>query len=274
MTTSEDAKRAEFRRLHEQGCFVLPNPWDAGSARLLQSMGFKALASTSAGYAWSIARPDGGVALEEMLAHLRYLVAATELPVNADFEHGYADEPDAVANNVTRAVETGVAGLSIEDSTGRKDHPLYDFELAVARVKAARAAIDRGLTGTLLTARSEGFFVGQPDLDETIRRLRAFAEAGADCLYAPSLPDRSAVAAVVEAVKPKPVNVWIAAPGFTVRELAALGVRRVSTGGALARAAWGGFLRAAGEILDVGAFQPFEPIAPFRHLNAAFQGEK
>jgi methylisocitrate lyase len=185
----------------------LPNPWDAGSARLLQSMGFKAL------------------------------VAAAELPVNADFEHGFADEPDAVANNVTRAVETGVAGLSIEDSTGRKDHPLYDFELAVARVKAARGAIDRGLTGTLLTARSEGFFVGQPDLDETIRRLRAFAEAGADCLYAPSLPDRSAVAAVVEAVKPKPVNVWVAAPGFTVRELAALGVRRVSTGGALARAA-------------------------------------
>jgi 2-methylisocitrate lyase-like PEP mutase family enzyme len=274
MTVSLSAKRAEFRRLHEAGCFVLPNPWDAGSTKLLQAMGFKALASTSAGYAWSIARPDGGVSRDEMLAHLRQLVDMTDLPVNADFEHGYADAPDGVAANVTLAVATGVAGLSIEDSTGRPEQPLYDFALAVERIKAARAAIDAGRTGTLLTARSEGFFAGRPDLEETIKRLKAFAAAGADCLYAPGLPDHAAIAAVIAAVAPKPVNVLVSGPGFKVAELAALGVRRVSTGGALARAAWGGFLSAARDMLDPGAFQPFAPIAPFRNLNAAFKGEK
>ncbi|HUN52994.1 MAG TPA: isocitrate lyase/phosphoenolpyruvate mutase family protein, partial [Candidatus Sulfotelmatobacter sp.] len=241
MTVSPSAKRAEFRRLHESGCFVLPNPWDAGGVRVLEQLGAKALASTSAGFAWSIGKPDGAVTLEEMLAHLTALAAMTELPVNADFEHGYADAPDAVAKNVTRAVATGVAGLSIEDSTGRPDRPLYDFAHAVERVKAARAAIDAGGTGTLLTARSEGFFVGRPDLDETVKRLKAFAEAGADCLYAPGLPDHAAIGAALKAVAPKPVNVLAAGPGFKVAELAALGVRRVSVGGALARAAWGGF---------------------------------
>lgn len=273
MTASPSAKRAEFRRLHESGCFVLPNPWDAGSAKLLQSLGAKALASTSAGYAWSIGKPDGAVTLDEMLAHLGELAGMTDLPVNADFEHGYADAPDSVAANVTRAVAMGVAGLSIEDSTGRADEPLYDFALAVERVKAARAAIDAGGSGTLLTARSEGFFVGRPDLAETIKRLKAFAAAGADCLYAPGLPDLAAIAEAVKAVAPKPVNVLVSGPGFKVPDLAGLGVRRVSVGGALARAAWGGFLSAARAIMEEGAFQPFAPIAPFRNLNAAFKVE-
>jgi len=271
MSVSASAKRAEFRRLHESGCFVLPNPWDAGSARALKKLGAKALASTSAGYAWSIGRPDGGVSLEEMLAHLTALAAATELPLNADFEHAYADAADTVAANVTRAVATGVAGLSVEDSTGRADQPLYAFDLAVARVKAARAAIDAGGTGTLLSARSEGFFVGVRDLDETIRRLKAYAAAGADCLYAPSLPDQAAIAAVVKAVAPKPVNVLVGGPGMKVAELAALGVRRVSTGGALARAAWGGFMTASRAIMEEGSFQPFASIEPFRNMNAPFK---
>jgi 2-methylisocitrate lyase-like PEP mutase family enzyme len=274
MTVSPSAKRAEFRRLHESGCFVLPNPWDAGGVRVLEQLGAKALASTSAGFAWSIGRPDGAVSLEEMLAHLTALAALTDLPVNADFEHGYADAADAVARNVTRAVATGVAGLSIEDSTGRAEQPLYDFAHAVERVKAARAAIDAGGTGTLLTARSEGFFVGRPDLDETVKRLKAFAAAGADCLYAPGLPDAAAIGAVLKAVAPKPVNVLAAGPGFKVPELAALGVRRVSVGGALARAAWGGFISAARDMMEGGGFQPFQPIAPFRNLNAAFKDAK
>ena len=265
------AQVAAFRRLHEAGCFVLPNPWDVGGARLLQKMGFLALASTSAGAAWSMGKPDGGVTLEEMLDHLRLLAEATDLPVNADFQNGFAVGPGEVANNVVLAAATGIAGLSIEDSTGWAADPLYDFDLSVARIKAARAAIDLTGSGVVLTARSEGFLVGRPDLEETLRRLRAYAEAGADCLYAPGLPDMESIAAVVEAAGPKPVNVLVGGPGRTVAELAAAGVRRVSVGAALARAAWGGFVSAAQAIGEDGAFQPFAPIAPFKGLNAAFE---
>ena len=262
---------AAFRALHAAGCFVIPNPWDIGSARLLAGMGFKALASTSAGAAWALGRPDGGVALADMLEHLAMLAGATDLPVNADFQNGFADAPDGVAENVARAVATGVAGLSIEDSTGRAADPLYDVDLAVARVAAARKAIDQSGSGVLLTARAEGFLAGRPDLGEVIARLKAFSAAGADCLYAPFLPDLAAVTAVVQAAAPKPVNALISGPiGASVPELAAAGVRRVSTGGALAYAAWAGFLGAARAIQDDGKFAPFGSVAPFKNLNAAF----
>ena len=254
-------KRATFRKLHESGCFVIPNPWDIGTARYLQHLGFKALASTSAGFAFAQGRPDYAVPRDMMLAHLRELVEATDLPVNADFENGYAHEPDGVAESVRLCVETGVAGLSIEDSTGDKDKPLYDLDLAVARIKAARAAIDKAGGDVMLVGRAECFLVGRPDLDETIRRLKAYAAAGADCLYAPGIRTREQIAAVVAAVAPKPVNVLIGAPGHTVADLAALGVRRISVGGALARAAWGGFLRAAKQIASEGRFDAFADAA-------------
>ena len=234
----------------------MPNPWDIGSARLLVHLGFPALATTSSGFAWSIGRRDNHVPLDETLAHYRAIAAAVEVPVNADFEGGFAVEPDDVAANVTAAVATGIAGLSIEDSTGDKDNPLFDFELAVRRVAAARAAIDRSGTGVLLTARSEGFIVGRPDLGETIRRMNAFAAAGADCLYAPGLRTMSDVKAVVDAVAPQPFNL-LASPftgGTTVAEITAAGVRRISVGGALARTAWTGFLAAAKEIAEQGTF--------------------
>ena len=269
MTTPSE-KRAAFRALHPSGCFVLPNPWDVGGARLLAGMGFKALASTSAGCAWSMGRPDGGVSLDEMLHHLRTLAEATDLPLNADFQNAYADDPAGVASNVALAVQAGVAGLSVEDSTGRESDPLYAFDEAVARVRAAREAIDRGGSGTVLTARAEGFLTGPPDLDAVIARLKAFAGAGADCLYAPGLPDLQAVKAVVQAAAPLPVNIMVGGPRFNVPELAALGVRRISTGGALARAAWGGFLSAAQAIGHDGAFQAFAPITPYESLNSAF----
>lgn len=261
-------KRASFRRLHESGCFVIPNPWDAGSAVLLQSLGFKAVASTSAGMAWSQAHPDNGVTRDDVLAHLKILVEAVDLPVNADYENGFADDPDGVATSVTLAVETGLAGLSIEDSTGNKDAPLYEFDLAVARIAAARAAIDRSGQDVLLTARSEGFLVGRPDLDETIRRLKAFSDAGADCLYAPGIREDAQITAVVQAVAPKPVNVLTM--GMAVGPLAALGVRRISVGGALARVAYGEFLRAAKEIATDGSFEAFKRGAPGGELNAVF----
>ena len=261
-------KRASFRRLHERGCFVLPNPWDVGSAIALQHLGFKALASTSAGMAWSMGRPDNRVERDAVLAHLASLVAAVDLPINADYENGFADAPEGVAANVTRAIETGVAGLSIEDSTRDGRGPLYDFDLAVKRVAAARAAIDKSGSGVVLTGRSEGFIAGRPDLEETIRRLKAYAEAGADCLYAPGIKDEAQVAAVIKAVAPKPVNVL--AYGAPVETLARLGARRISIGGSLARAAWGEFMRAAKEIAETGQFTAFGRAMPSAELNRLF----
>jgi 2-methylisocitrate lyase-like PEP mutase family enzyme len=261
-----------FRRLHESGCFVLPNPWDRGSARVLAGLGFPALATTSSGFAWSRGVPDNHVTLDEALAHFEEIAAAVELPVNGDFEGGFAAEPSAVAEHVERAARTGVAGLSIEDSTGDPARPLHDFDLAVERVRAARQAIDAAGTGVLLTGRSEGFIVGRPDLPETIRRLTAYAEAGAECLYAPGIRSREAIAAVVRAVAPRPVNVLVGADFTTVAELAALGVRRISVGGALARAAWTGFLVAAREISEHGTFSSLAGAVPFAELNGGFAG--
>lgn len=251
---------AEFHRLHAEGCFVMPNPWDSGSARALQQLGFPALATTSAGFAWTMGRADNGVTLDEVLAHLRTTVEAVDVPVNADFEGGYAVEPDAVAANVKKATATGIAGLSIEDSSGDAEHPLFDFDLAVARVRAARHAIDESGTGVLLTGRSEGFVTGRPDIDETIRRLRAYADAGADCLYAPRIDSMDHVTAIVSAVAPKPVNLLINAPFMSVAEAARLGVRRISVGGTLARTAWYGFLQAAREIAEEGTFARFQQL--------------
>jgi 2-methylisocitrate lyase-like PEP mutase family enzyme len=256
-------KRATFRRLHESGCFVIPNPWDVGSVKYLEHLGFKALASTSAGYAWSVGMGDGGVTRDMMLAHLKEISDAATVPVNADFEGGYADAPEGVAESVRLCCDTGVSGLSIEDFTGDKEKPLYDFDLAVARMKAARAAIDKAGGGVLLTGRSEGFIRNRPDLDETIRRLKAFADAGADCLYSPGISTREQIAAVVKAVAPKPVNLLIGGPSdLTVADVAGLGVRRISVGGALARAAWGGFIRTAKQIAEAGSFKGFADAAP------------
>jgi 2-methylisocitrate lyase-like PEP mutase family enzyme len=259
-----------FRRLHESGCFVIPNPWDVGSARLLARFGFPALATTSSGFAWSTGRRDNGVSLEDALAHFRSIAESVNLPVNGDFEGGFATEPEAVGENVSRATMTGVAGLSIEDSTGNAAHPLFDFRLAVERVRAARQAIDRSKTGVLLTGRSEGFIVGRPDLAETIRRLTAYAEAGADCLYAPGLRTKSEITAVVEAVAPKPVNALVGGDFATVAELAAMGVRRISVGGALARAGWSGFIQAAKEISEHGTFSRLAQAVPFQEINQSF----
>jgi 2-methylisocitrate lyase-like PEP mutase family enzyme len=235
----------------------MPNPWDVGSARLLEQLGFEALATTSAGLAWSLGRADNQLTLEQVLKHLRAVVDAVDLPVHADYEGGFAVEPAHVATNVKRAADTGVAGLSIEDSSGDEAHPLFEFDLAVERIGAARRAIDQSGTGLLLTGRSEGYVVGRPDLDETIRRLRAYAEAGADCLYAPRISDLDDVAEIVAAVSPKPVNLLINAPFTTVAQAAQLGVRRISVGGTLARTAWGGFLEAAREIAEHGTVSRF-----------------
>lgn len=250
MTTS---KIETFRRLHESGCFVIPNPWDAGSAIYLEKLGFKAIASSSAGFAWSQGRSDNNVTLDQLLADLKGLAEAVSIPVNADFEDGLAVEPDGVAKNVTKAVATGIAGLSIEDSTRGGGEPLYAHDFAVERIKAARAAIDKTGSGVLLTARSEGFIAGRPDLAETIRRLQSYSAAGADCLFAPGLNKKDDIAAVVKAVAPKPVNL-IGGPWITVAEVADLGVRRISVGGSLARAAWRGFSTAAKEIAEHGTF--------------------
>lgn len=251
---------AEFRRLHATGCFVMPNPWDAGSARALERLGFKALATTSAGLAWTLGVADTQVTRDQALDHLRLISGAVKVPVNADFEGGYAVDPAEVAANVTAAVSTGIAGLSIEDSSGDQADPLLAFELAVERIAAARRAIDASGTGVVLTGRSEGFVCGRPDIDETIRRLKAYAVAGADCLYAPRVDQLEHVSAIVAAVSPKPVNLLINAPFTTVAEAARLGVRRISVGGTLARTAWGGFLQAAGEIADTGTFSRFEQL--------------
>jgi 2-methylisocitrate lyase-like PEP mutase family enzyme len=269
---STTEKRQTFRKLHESGCFVIPNPWDVGSARYLQSLGFKALASTSAGYAFAQGVPDAAVSCDAMLAHLSELCAATDIPVNADFEGGYAHEPDGVAANVTRCVATGVAGLSIEDSTGDKAKPLYDIDMAVARIRAARSAIDKADRTVMFTGRAECFLVGKPDLDETIKRLKAYSEAGADCLYAPAIRIREQIEAVVKAVAPKPFNLLMPANlGFTVADCAAMGVRRISVGGTLARVAWGAMIRSAKQIMTEGKFDTFADTVPHPELNNFFR---
>ncbi len=267
-------KRAVFRRLHKSGCFVIPNPWNAGSARYLQGLGFKALATTSSGYAHAQGFADGEQSCDEVLAHFREIAAATEVPVNADFEGGFADDPARMADNVTRCIATGVAGLSIEDATGDPDHPLYDFDLALARVKAARAAIDKAGGDVVFTARTEGFIRGRPDLDETIRRLKAFADAGADCLYSPGIKTREQIEATVRAVAPKPINFLNSgAFGFTVKDLAGLGVRRISVGGTLARVAMDAFIKAAREIADTGKFDRFAGVISNAELNTFFRDD-
>jgi methylisocitrate lyase len=269
MTNVTDRIRV-FRRLHEAGCFVIPNPWDVGSARLLVQLGFPALATTSSGFAWSTGRQDNHVSLAEALAHLRAIAANVNVPVNGDFEGGFAVAPDEVGANVTAATSTGIAGVSIEDSTGDPARPLFDFNLAVDRIRAARRAIDASGTGVLLTGRSEGFILGRPDLAETIRRLTAYAQAGADCLYAPGLRTPEQITAVVGAVKPKPVNVLVGSDFATVSQLTKLGVRRISVGGALARAAWSGFLQAAKEIAEHGTFTNLGRAVSFAEINDSF----
>lgn len=268
-TTAE--KRAAFRELHRAGCFVLPNPWDVGSAHYLESLGFKALATTSSGFAWSTGHADNSLPREAILAHLRALVEATDLPVNADFENGFGHNPAEVAESVKLAVGTGVAGLSIEDSTGDAAAPLFPIDVAVARLGAARRAIDETGGDTLLVGRAENFVAGRPDLEDAIARLKAYAEAGADCLYAPGIQTREQIEAVVAAVAPKPVNLLIGSTStLTLQEVAALGVRRISVGGALARAAWGGFMQAAKGLVE-GRFDGFEGAAPGSQLNGLFK---
>ena len=263
-------KRHAFAALHQSGCFVIPNPWDAGSARYLQSLGFKALATTSAGFAWSHARADNGITRDMALAHLHEMVAAVDVPINADFENGFAPDAAGVAESVRLAVATGVAALSIEDSTGNPEKPLFALDEAVERLRAARGAIDRAGGGVMLVGRAECFLVGRPDLTETIARLQAYANAGADCLYAPGVSTREQIVALVEAVAPKPLNLLVgSASELTVADIAALGVRRISVGGALARSAWGGFMRSA-QLLAKGRFDGFADAASGKDLNALF----
>ena len=268
VTTAD--KRATFKKMHESGCFILPNPFDVGSARALQHLGFKALASTSAGFAWTIGKADNRVTVDDVCDHLTALCNAVDLPVNADFEGGFAHKPEKVAVNVARAVATGVAGLSIEDSTGDKANPLYERAFAIERIKAARAAIDADNSGALLVGRCEGFLVGLTDLTMVIDRLNAYAEAGADCLYAPGIKSKEEISAVVKAVHPKPVNLLIGSSGLSVAEAADLGVRRISVGGSLARAAWGGFMRASREIAEKGTFTELGNGYPGGELNKMF----
>lgn len=269
MTTIEE-KRTRFRELHRSGCFAVPNPWDIGTARYLQQLGFKAIATTSAGFAFSRGLPDGAVARDAMLAHVREIAKASDLPVNADFENGYAHDANSAAENVRLCVEAGAAGVSLEDNSGRKDKPLYEAEEATERVRAAHEAIHG--SGAMLVARAECFLVGVENIDEVIRRLTSYASAGADCLYAPGISKREHVKAVVEAVAPKPVNVLISAPGgLTMADAAELGVRRVSVGGALARAAWAGFVRAAKTLAEQGTFEGFAGATAHAELNGFFR---
>jgi 2-methylisocitrate lyase-like PEP mutase family enzyme len=271
------ARRAAFRKLHESGCFVIPNPWDAGTARYLQHLGFQALATTSSGFAFSRGLPDDDDAAPRdlVLGHIAEIVAVSELPVNADFKSGYARQPEGVAENVRLCVETGVAGLSIEDSRGDDRAPLYDLPVAVERIKAARVAIDESGAGVLLTARAECYLVGHPDpLRESIRRLQAYAEAGADVLYAPGPREREDIQAIVAAVRPKPVNVIMSSnTGLRVADLAEMGVRRISVGSALARAAWSSFIRAAKAMAEEGSFAGLDGSVSFSELNAFFRGD-
>jgi 2-methylisocitrate lyase-like PEP mutase family enzyme len=268
LTTAD--KRANFRKLHESGCFVIPNPFDVGTAIALEHLGFKAIASTSAGFAWTIGKADNRVTLDDVCNHLSAICAAVDIPVNADFEGGFAVEPEGVAKNVARAVKTGVAGLSIEDSTGDKERPLYERNVAIARIKAARQAIDADKSGVLLTGRCEAFLWGQTDLNLVIDRLKAYSDAGADCLYAPGIKTRDEIAAVVKAVQPKPVNLLIGASALSVKEAEALGVRRISVGGSLARTAWAGFMRAAKEMAEKGTFAELASGYPGGELNKMF----
>lgn len=261
-----------FRRLHESGCFVMPNPWDRGSARVLAQLGFPALATTSAGFAWTLGKRDNRVTLDEALEHMRIVAGSVDVPVNADFEGGFAVRPEEVAANVSRAAQTGVAGLSIEDSTGDAANPLFEFQLAVERVHAARRAIDESGTGILLTGRSEGFIAGRPDLGETIRRLAAYAAAGADCLYAPGVRDLNGIGAIASAIAPRPVNV-LCVPGRSVRELAEAGVRRISVGSGLARVAWAASLAAAHEMARDGTFSAIGAAGTFGDIDALFGAE-
>jgi 2-methylisocitrate lyase-like PEP mutase family enzyme len=270
--SSQDDKVDTFHRLHAEGCFVMPNPWDIGSAVALAGVDFPALATTSSGHAWTLGRADGRVLRDDELRHFEEIAAAVDVPLNADFQGGFADDPEDVAANVELAAATGIAGLSIEDSTGDPDEPLYPFDLAVERIRAAREAIDQSGTGVLLTGRSEGFIVGHPDLDETIRRLQAYAGAGADCLYAPFITTPEQVSAVVIAVAPKPVNLLVHAPFITVAEAASLGVRRISLGGSLARAAWAAALAAAQEIAAEGTFTRLGDLPGNPNLNGLFVG--
>jgi 2-methylisocitrate lyase-like PEP mutase family enzyme len=269
MKSIED-KRKEFRRLHKSGCFAIPNPWDIGTAKYLQHLGFKAIATTSAGFAFSRGLPDGAVKRDDMLAHIKELVDATDIPVNADFENGYADNPDDVAESVKLCVATGVAGLSIEDATDRKESRIYDVDLGVDRIRAAKGAISN--SGVLLVGRAEGFLVGREKIDQVIKRLVAYSEAGADCLYAPGFKERDHIQSIVAAVAPKPVNILIGgAVGLTMRDAEELGVRRVSIGGAFSRAAWGGFIRAAKELIEKGTFDELEHAAPYAELQELFR---
>jgi 2-methylisocitrate lyase-like PEP mutase family enzyme len=267
-------KRREFHRLHQSGCFILPNSWDIGTARYLQSLNFKALATTSAGFAFAQGYPDNRVTRQMVLDHCAQIADATDVPLNADFEGGFAHEPDGVAESVRLCAQTGVAGLSIEDSTGDASKPLYDFELAVARIRAARQALDKTAPDVLLTARHEGFLVGKPDLEETKRRLKAFADAGADCLYAPGLKTREQIAPVLDAINPKPFNLLIAwKTDLTFDDIAALGVRRISTGSAPARVAWGAFMRSSKELAERGTFDSYADAAMSADLNGLFGGD-
>jgi 2-methylisocitrate lyase-like PEP mutase family enzyme len=267
-------KRRAFRALHQSGCFVIPNPWNVGSARYLQGLGFKALATTSAGFAHAQGYSDGDITRDMMLAHFREIAQTTDVPVNADFEGGYADDPDEVAENVKLCVATGVAGISIEDYTEDDSNPLYDFDLAVKRVRAARDAIDKTGGEVVFTARTEGFIRNRPDLDETIRRLKAFADAGADCLYSPGIKTREHIAATVKAVAPKPINFLNSGPfGFTVDDLAAMGVRRISVGGTLARVAMNAFIQSARQIAQDGRFDSFAGVVTNAELNKFFHDD-
>ncbi len=259
-----------FRNMHESGCFIIPNPWDAGSARLLAQLGFKALATTSSGFAWSTGKADNHVQLPQLLDHLQAITASVNIPVNADFEGGFAIEPEGVLANVTLAVATGIAGLSIEDSTGIAASPLFGATLSVERLRAARQAIDESGTKVLLTGRSEGFIVGRPDLTETIRRLAAYADAGADCLYAPGIRNHADVITLVKELAPKPVNVLVYSDFFTVQELADVGVRRISVGGALARTAYTAFNNAAKEIAELGTFNALAAAVPRVNFDQLF----
>jgi 2-methylisocitrate lyase-like PEP mutase family enzyme len=274
--TALAARRKAFRALHEQGCFVIPNPWDVGSARYLQHMGFRALATTSAGFAFSQGLPDSTddvvVSRDRGLAHIASIAAAVDLPVTADFMSGYGLEPEDVAESVARCVATGVAGLSIEDSTGDPTSPLFDLPIAVERVRAARQAIDQSGEDVLLTARAECYHVGHADpLSESVRRLQAYAAAGADVLFAPGPQSRAEIEALVEAVAPRPLNLLVIRDiGLHVEEIAALGVRRISVGGALALAAWTGFIHAAQMLRSEGSFAGLASLVPYAEINGLF----
>ena len=270
------APRRAFRSLHERGCFVIPNPWDVGSARYLQHLGFPALATTSAGFAFSQGLPDSGdaavIGRDRSLAYIASVTAAVDIPVNADFMSGYGLEPEDVAESVSRCVAAGVAGLSIEDATGDSSSPLYELPIAIERIRAARHAIDRSGGDVLLTARAECYHVGHPDpLRESVRRLQAYAAAGADVLFAPGPQNPAEIKVLVEAVAPKPLNLLVVRDiGLGVEDVAALGVRRISVGGALALAAWTGFMRAAQTLKSTGSFAGLESLVPYSELNGLF----